>query len=105
MAKWCPECPHCQAKVAGAATTEDGRVTVRSVRSQLRPWEYGYGQKITGIVDWYDGWWIGSLAETDNAEVPPLIIDKRQWVSGFIEGWKDAEATRRWRKERAGAAA
>jgi len=75
---------------------------VASIRAQLRPWEYaGYGQKITSIVDWYDGWWIGTMAETDDVEVPPQIIDKRQWASGFTEGWKDAVETRAWRRERA----
>jgi hypothetical protein len=94
----CPECPHCQ---AAAATAERERVMVSSIRSQLRPWEYaGYGQKITAIVDWYDGWWVGTNAETEDVEVPAQIIDKRQWVSGFLDGWKDAAEARVWRRER-----
>lgn len=97
----CPECPHCQAEAAAADPVKVS-VEAGAIRAQLRPWEYaGYGQKITAIVDWYDGWWVGTLSETDDVEVPAQIIDKRQWVSGFVEGWKDAEQTRLWRRERA----
>ena len=99
--KGCPECPHCQAQTA-VQVQATAPITVQSVRSQLRPWEYaGYGQKITSIVDWFDGWWIGTLADTEDVEVPAQIIDKRQWTSGFVQGWKDADPVRGWRRERA----
>lgn len=91
----CAQFPHCHPRSPQSSAPP---IMVSSIRSQLRPWEYaGYGAKITAIVDWYDGWWVGTLAESDNAEVPPQIIDKQQWVSGFVEGWKDAENARSWR--------
>ena len=99
--KGCPECPHC---VATAVQVPDSVMVaaVQAPRVAPRPWEYaGYGQKITSVVDWYDGWWVGTLAETEDVEVPAQIIDKRQWTSGFLEGWKDAAGAREWRKERA----
>lgn len=93
----CPECPHCQAAARAVAAS----VFVRSVRAQLRPWEFAsYGRKITSVVDWYDGWWIGTHAETDDVEVPPQIIDKRQWTAGFVEGWNDAAHIREFRRTR-----
>lgn len=88
---FCAECPHCAAVGFARADSPDPKP------SDLRPWEFvHYGSKITGVVDWYDGWWIGVRA-TDRSEgkrAPQQIIDKRQWLSGFIEGWQDGEARR-----------
>ena len=101
----CPECPHCAEAAAAKAeadSTAFAKAMIGSVRTQLRPWEFvGYGSKITAIVDWHDGWWVGIHADTNGGEVPPQIIDKRQWVSGFTEGWNDAARNREWRAEHA----
>ncbi len=105
----CPLCPHCTEEAAAKRTVEQAatasipaQFTVAAIRRQLRPWEFvGYGSKITAIVDWYDGWWVGTNADTNDADVPAQIIDKRQWVSGFTEGWHDAAKRRAWSDEHA----
>ncbi len=101
----CPQCEHCaKARRAKAAHRAEAPapVTVRSVLPQLRPWDHvEYGSKITALVDWYDGWRIGTSAETDDAEVPSKIVDKREWVAGFLTGWNDAAPNRAWRQRHA----
>lgn len=94
---FCPQCPHCTAGSA-VASVYGPPVTL----AMLRPWEFaGYGQKITSIVDFYDGWWIGTRAmdKSEGQRAPEQIIDKRQWLAGFYEGWTDSEQTRQWRAE------
>lgn len=90
QAPFCPECSHC----AAAKAAEASGLPAPAIR--LRPWEFpSYGRKITSIVDYFDGTAVGERAATRDEGVPPEpCIDKRQWLVGFLEGFKDAERTR-----------
>ncbi len=103
-AQGCPKCPHCQAEAQRAL----GTVPAASALSNAtrRPWQQPhYGEKITSIVDWFDGNWIGSRAKSKaEAIVPAQIKDPQAWLEGFAEGWEDAERyreiARSWHREK-----
>lgn len=94
----CSECPHCQAKEAAVAT---GSISpsLALANATRRPWQQPhYGEKLTCVVDWFDGNWVGERAKSrDEAVVPAQIKDPQSWLEGFAEGWEDAERFRSMR--------
>lgn len=69
--------------------------------AEIRPWHHsGYGTdgRATGVVDWYDGWHVGSCADDNEMKVPRACNDRIQWIAGWQEGWHDGAISRQWRK-------
>lgn len=92
---FCPLCAHCRSEarkteILDAAALATLQAAVSSKRCFERP-DYGDG-RITGVVDWFDGWDQG--LHTEKPEVPVKIIDKVSWLEGWHEGRRDA--TRTW---------
>jgi hypothetical protein len=73
---------------------------VRGIVASLRPWDrngYGTDGRVTGVVDWYDGWAEGCKANAlSDMRVPRACNDPKQWILGWQEAWESGRS-RAWR--------